>query len=413
MIFVGPPGGLAIVSRPSTTATRCASPDRPVPRAGSAPPVPSSATLSSQHVALSGRPDGDPVREAVLGRVGQQFGGAEVRDGLDRGGGPDRDATSSSTGIALSAASEARASASPLSSTGGWIPRARPRSSPQRVLGAPERGVDQLADSRGVRNLAAVAELLPGHAEVHGQRGQPDLRAVVQVPLEPPQQGGGVVHGQRPAQLQVVDPLRQPPGPEQAPDQPGVGGRDGPGHPRGGQQHRRSRRGGGERAGEGRDAERALAEHPERREHRHRAQPDPRRVVAERPPPERVTQVDQPADPEEHGVQLDQADRQLGQQVGDDPPAGPVARARAGPGPAAGAPPHRRRRRDPRPEQPGREPALQRAEPAGRRRRHQQHEQQSQAGTGDDDVGRRTGYPARRRPPARSGPRRERRAPAG
>ena len=32
------------------------------------------------------------LARAVLGRVGQQLGGAEVGDGLDRGGGPDRDA---------------------------------------------------------------------------------------------------------------------------------------------------------------------------------------------------------------------------------------------------------------------------------------------------------------------------------
>src|SRR5256885_1614376 len=165
--------------------------------------------------------------------------------------------TSSSTGIVLSAASEARASASPLSSTGGGAPPAPPPRPPPR-------------------------------------------------PPAPP-----------------------PPGPEQASDQPGVGGRDGPGSPRGGQQHRRSRRGGGERAGEGRDAERALAEQSEWREHRHRAQPGPRRVVAERPPPERVTQVDKTADPEEHGVQLDQADPQPGQQVGHDPPAGPIPKAPA------------------------------------------------------------------------------------
>src|SRR5215213_10827873 len=43
-ITVGPPGGLVTVSWPSTAATRSARPRRPLPRAGSAPPAPSSMT---------------------------------------------------------------------------------------------------------------------------------------------------------------------------------------------------------------------------------------------------------------------------------------------------------------------------------------------------------------------------------
>src|SRR5207247_6085203 len=42
---VGPPGGLAISRVPSTDSARRASPARPVPRAGSAPPTPSSVTM--------------------------------------------------------------------------------------------------------------------------------------------------------------------------------------------------------------------------------------------------------------------------------------------------------------------------------------------------------------------------------
>src|SRR5215211_4185483 len=44
LITVGPPGGLVMVSSPSTAATRSARPRRPLPRAGSAPPAPSSMT---------------------------------------------------------------------------------------------------------------------------------------------------------------------------------------------------------------------------------------------------------------------------------------------------------------------------------------------------------------------------------
>src|SRR5438034_7112503 len=56
---------------------------------------------------------------------------------------------------------------------------------------------------REVGGVARVAELVAGHAQVHGQRGQPDLRAVVQVALQPPQPGGGVIDRQRPGLLQV------------------------------------------------------------------------------------------------------------------------------------------------------------------------------------------------------------------
>jgi hypothetical protein len=45
VIRVGPPGGLAISNVPSTDAARLASPVRPVPRTGSAPPAPSSLTM--------------------------------------------------------------------------------------------------------------------------------------------------------------------------------------------------------------------------------------------------------------------------------------------------------------------------------------------------------------------------------
>ena len=115
-------------------ATRCASPDRPVPRAGSAPPVPSSATLSSS------TSRGPAARMAILfaklclaalasSSAAQKYAMVSIA-GVGRTG----MLTSSSTGIALSAASEARASASPLSSTGGWIPRARVRRSPSASL---------------------------------------------------------------------------------------------------------------------------------------------------------------------------------------------------------------------------------------------------------------------------------------
>src|SRR5262249_44320554 len=50
---VGPPGGLVISRLPSTVRTRCASPDRPLPRAGPAPPRPSSLTRSTSNSSCS------------------------------------------------------------------------------------------------------------------------------------------------------------------------------------------------------------------------------------------------------------------------------------------------------------------------------------------------------------------------
>ena len=161
---------------------------------------------------------------------------------------------------------------------------------------------------------------------------------------------------------------------------------------------------------EGRDAERAVAEQPERREHRHRAQPDPRRVVPERTPQQRVAQVDQPADPEEHGVQLDQADRQLGQLVGHDPPAGPVAR----PGPGRPGPGRRTGGGAPTRTPSSRVASLRCSEPSPRAAvvdTSSTSSSPTQAPAMATGPG--TGCPARRGRPTRSGPRRQRRAPPG
>ena len=132
----------------------------------------------------------------------------------------------SSAGMALLAARVASASARPLSSAGGIKYQGQVAQVDQGLLGSPVGGVNQLADLRA----GIVAELLPGHAEVHGEGGQPDLRAVVQVPLEKQAQGGGgAVHRQRPGLLQVGDPLRQPSRPEQAAHEPAVRRADRPG----------------------------------------------------------------------------------------------------------------------------------------------------------------------------------------
>ncbi len=82
---VPPPAGLSSASVPPSAATRSASPCSPLPRSGSAPPRPSSATVITSVVAaaLDGHRDRGGLR--VLGDVGQRLGDEEVARGLDVG----------------------------------------------------------------------------------------------------------------------------------------------------------------------------------------------------------------------------------------------------------------------------------------------------------------------------------------
>jgi hypothetical protein len=261
----------------------------------------------------------------VLGGVGQQFGGAEVGDGLDRRGRAGRQAAGqqggdgAAGGQAGQGVRQAVVQHRRVDAPGQFAEFA------EGVAGALQGGVDQFAGGVGVRHCTCVAELLLRPAQVHRQRGEPDLRAVVQVAFEPPQPGGGVVDRQRPGPFQVRQPPGRRPGAEQPADQPPVGGYHGPGHPRGRQQHAGPGREGGERAGEGRDGEATVAEPVERRDDRHRAEVRARGMAAERLPPERVGQVGQPGTPEHRdGVQLQQHDGQLQKQVRQRPPGCPV-----------------------------------------------------------------------------------------
>ena len=72
---------------------------------------------------------------------------------------------------------------------------------------------------------------------MHGQGGQADLGAVVEVALDPAQLGGGVVHGQGAGVLEVADAPGEPAGAEQGHQQPAVGRDHRPGHPGRGQHH--------------------------------------------------------------------------------------------------------------------------------------------------------------------------------
>ncbi len=74
--------------------------------------------------------------------------------------------------------------------------------------GLPDVGLhllEQPGDGREVvRLVAAVAEQLPGQAEVHGQRGEVLLRAVVDVALDPAALGVGGRHQPGPGRPQLV-----------------------------------------------------------------------------------------------------------------------------------------------------------------------------------------------------------------
>ena len=100
-----------------------------------APPRPSSRTTSRSHVPCWAQETDGPRGLRVLGHVGQELGHAEVGDGLDgRASVASRRSTESSVGTALRAASVASAPSSPMSSAGGWMPRAMSRSSAMASL---------------------------------------------------------------------------------------------------------------------------------------------------------------------------------------------------------------------------------------------------------------------------------------
>src|ERR1700733_6834914 len=146
-------------------------------------------------------------RAAVLGHVGEQLGGREVGDGLDRGRGPLRDIGDQLDGnraavrqggerVRESVVEHRRVDAA------GHGPQVG-----DRLERAAVRVVDQLGDA-GQVDAADVLQLLPGQAELHGQGHELRLGAVVQVPLDGAEPGRGIVHDLRPALLKRLDPLR-------------------------------------------------------------------------------------------------------------------------------------------------------------------------------------------------------------
>jgi hypothetical protein len=105
----------------------------------------------------------------------------------------------------------------------------------------------RLADQLGGR-LRVGAELLPGHAEVHGEGDQALLGAVVEVALDAAALVLGRVHRPVAAGLQGVDPGAQLrlAGAEQAPGDGGVGGAHATGGPGGDEAQQQADHGGGQ-----------------------------------------------------------------------------------------------------------------------------------------------------------------------
>ncbi len=277
------------------------------------------------------------------------------------------------------------------------MPLTRSRSSDRASL-APRwaDSTSSLMLARSAR-LTAVPEFLPGHAQAHRQRGQPDLRAVVQVPFHLPQLRRGVIDGPRPGLLQLADPLLEPPRAEQAPDEPAIGGDGGPGHPGRGEHRRGADRERGEGARIGADAEQHPVAGGQRVEDTDRAQPGAWRVVAEQRPPQRVGQVGQADRGHVDREALQRGGWQLEQHVGHGPPGGAVPEPGVQPAQHAVARAGTRVAR-----RPGRRaairPACGSARPLPRRRWRRGR---SAAAPASSPRSRRTG-----RPPARAGARR-------
>ena len=140
----------------------------------------------------------------VLGGVGQRLGDDEVGGGLDDRRRPaDSRRLDGRPASARGAPSASTAAARPRSaSTGGAMPRARSRSSPIAALASSRAPAHELGDVR------AVVEALLGAPELHAQRDEPRLRAVVQVALDAPQLGGLDVEGAGAGARELVDARR-------------------------------------------------------------------------------------------------------------------------------------------------------------------------------------------------------------
>ena len=194
----GRPAGSSTVSVPSSASTRRRRPLSPPPH-GSAPPTPSSVTDTAQRVAHAGDADVHPRGAGVLAGVGQRLGDHEVGGALDRRpralGRVDRHRDRDRRGRGQRAGWPRRRPRS--ASTGGWMPRARSRSS--RSASPAPRGPRPAAARAASGSSASFCSAMP---RLMPERDQARLGAVVEVALDPAQLGLLHVDGARPARLE-------------------------------------------------------------------------------------------------------------------------------------------------------------------------------------------------------------------
>jgi hypothetical protein len=235
-MIVGPPDGDSTNRSPSTPARRSARPDRP----GAGRVGPADAVIADHDVEGAGR-TGTTVHgharvagAGVLGDVGERLGDGEVRDRLHGGPRPDRhvDLDGDRDGAARGEAGQRRVEAA--------VGEHRRVDAADQFAELDEGGLGlgvRLVDEGG-RGVNVVGELRLRPAEFHRDGDEPLLRAVVQVPLDPPALGLGRVHHPLPADLKLGDPRLEPRvtrrGQEPA-GEGGVGGREPPGE-RGGRE---------------------------------------------------------------------------------------------------------------------------------------------------------------------------------
>jgi hypothetical protein len=150
--------------------------------------------------------EGSVPGAAVLGHVGQQLGRRVVGDGLDGGRWALRDVGDQLDRQRAARGERGQRVAEAVVQHGGVDAPGQGAYVGDRLDGPAVRVVDQLGDTGQVDRRGAV-ELFLGQAQLHGQRHELGLGAVVQVPLDVAEPGRGVVHDARPALLEGADPL--------------------------------------------------------------------------------------------------------------------------------------------------------------------------------------------------------------
>ena len=188
---VGPPGGLLRASTPSNAASRRSIPRRPVPRAGSAPPRPSSVTpIRSIPPACRMSIQAWPLPACLATLASSSLTAKYAADSTGGGGRP---ASSADQVDAQRAVQGQRADRVGQAAVGQYrrVDAADQVAQLGQRLGRSIAGLGQQRPCRG----RVLVEHLPGGVQGHAHRHQPGLRAVVQVPLDPPQLRGAGVDG--------------------------------------------------------------------------------------------------------------------------------------------------------------------------------------------------------------------------